>query len=154
MHAILIENDAMGWYESGPVTDVTIRNNQFIECGYNSAPDSYAIKINPENRELVKNYYVHRNIRIENNTFKLLDYPLLSAKSTNGLTFINNKIEKSDFMPSGKSRPAFNFLACTGVLIKGNQFGGIEKPEIRLKEMLKKDIKSDIKFESPVTVKN
>lgn len=149
MHAILIENDAMGWYESGPVTDVTIRNNQFIECGFNSAPDSYAIKINPENRELVKKYYVHRNIRIENNTFKLYDYPLLSAKSTNGLTFINNKIEKSDFMPSGKNRPAFNFLACTGVQIKGNQFGA-EKPEIRLKEMFKDDIKSDIKFEIPV----
>jgi polygalacturonase len=144
MHAILIENDAMGWYESGPVTDVTIRNNQFIECGFNSAPDSYAIKINPENREFVKNYYVHRNIRIENNTFKQYDYPLLSAKSTKGLTFINNKIEKSDFMPSGKIRPAFNFLACTGVLIKGNQFGA-EKPVIELKEMLKGDIKSDIK---------
>jgi hypothetical protein len=145
MHAILIENDAMGWYESGPVTDVTIRNNQFIECGFNSAPDSYAIKINPENRELVKNYYVHRNIRIENNTFKLFDYPLLSAKSTNGLSFINNKIEKSDFMPAGKKRPAFNFFACTAVKIKGNQFG-VEKPEIALKEMFERDIKSDIKL--------
>lgn len=144
MHAILIENDAMGWYESGPVTDVTIRNNQFIECGFNSAPDGYAIKINPENRELVKNYYVHRNIKIENNTFKLYDYPILSAKSTSGLTFINNKIEKSDFMPSGKPRPAFNFLACTGVLIRGNKFGA-EKPQIQLKEMVKSDIKSDIK---------
>jgi len=145
MHAILIENDAMGWYESGPVTDVTIRNNQFIECGFNSAPDSYAIKINPESRELLKNYYVHRNIRIENNTFKLFDSPLLSAKSTSGLSFINNKIENSDFMPAGKKRPAFNFLACTGVLIKGNQFGA-EKPEIALKEMFEHDIKSDIRF--------
>ena len=146
MHAILIENDAMGWYESGPVADVTIRNNQFIECGFNSGADNYAIKINPENSEWVKNYYVHRNIRIENNTFRQYDYPVLSAKSTKGLSFIYNRIEKSDFMPAGKTHPAFNFLACTGVQIKGNQFGN-EKPAIQLKDMIKGDIKSDIPFE-------
>jgi len=50
MHAILIENDASGWYESGAVTDLTIRNNQFIECGFNSAPDNYVISINPQNQ--------------------------------------------------------------------------------------------------------
>ncbi|WP_175635892.1 right-handed parallel beta-helix repeat-containing protein [Pedobacter ghigonis] len=149
MHAILIENDAMGWYESGPVADVTIRNNQFIECGFNSGSDNYAIKINPENIEWVKNYYVHRNIRIENNTFRQYDYPVLSAKSTKGLSFINNKIEKSDFMPAGKVRAALNFWGCSGVLIKGNQFGN-EKPTIQLKDMVKADIKSDIQFEIPV----
>ncbi len=144
MHAILIENDAEGWYESGPVSDVTIRNNQFIECGYNSVPNNYIINIHPENHKLVPDYYVHKNIRIENNTFKVYDYPLLAARSTQGLTFANNKIEKSDFMPSGSPRAAFNFLACTGVIIKGNQFGA-GKPEIELKDMAKKDIKSDIK---------
>lgn len=144
MHAILIEDDAEGWYESGPVSDVTIRKNQFIECGYNSAPNNYVININPENHQLIPNYYVHKNIRIENNIFKVYDYPLLAAKSTQGLTFLNNKIEKSDFMPSGSLRAAFNFLACTAVIIKGNQFG-TEKPEVELKNMAKKNIKSDIK---------
>lgn len=49
-------------------------------------------------------------------------------------------------MPSGKVRQAFNFLACTGVQIKGNRFGA-EKLTIQLKDMVKGDIRSDIKFE-------
>ncbi|WP_316816682.1 right-handed parallel beta-helix repeat-containing protein [Pedobacter nyackensis] len=142
MHAILIENDAEGWYESGPVNDVTIRNNQFIECGFNSAPNNYVININPQNHQLVPGYYVHKNIRIENNTFKVYDYPLLSARSTKGLSFINNKVEQSDFMPKGNARPAFNLIACTGVVIKGNKFD-IEKPTIKLDKMDGKDFKSD-----------
>lgn len=144
MHAILIENDAMGWYESGPVSDVTIRNNQFIACGFNSAPESYAIKINPENSERVKNYYVHQNIRIENNSFKQIDAPVLSAKSTKGLLFAHNKIEKLNAAAKGKGLPAFNFIACTDVQISGNEFTG-EEPAIQLKEMEKGAIKSDIK---------
>nr|WP_199081350.1 right-handed parallel beta-helix repeat-containing protein [Pedobacter sp. ASV19] len=141
MHAILIENDASGWYESGPVNDVTIRNNQFIECGYNSAPNNYVININPQNHQLVPKYYVHKNILIENNTFKVYDYPILSARSTNGLTFINNKIEKSDFMPAGQKRAGFSLTACTGVKIKGNRFE-TEKPVIQLEKMDKSDIKT------------
>lgn len=148
MHAILIENDAMGWYESGPVSDVTIRNNQFIACGYNSAPESYAIKINPENSERIKNYYVHKNIRIVNNFFKLEASPLLSAKSTMGLLVANNRVEKSNSASGGEVRPAFNLIDCTRVEIKGNKFEG-DKPEIRVRGMAKEDMKSDIKFEIP-----
>jgi hypothetical protein len=128
------------------VSDVTIRNNQFIACGFNSAPESYAIKINPENSERVKNYYVHQNIRIENNSFKQIDSPVLSAKSTKGLFFVHNKIYKSDAAAKSKGLAAFNFIACTGVQIIGNEFHD-EEPVIQLKEMGKVAIKSDIKFE-------
>lgn len=128
MHAILIENDASGWYESGAVTDLTIRNNQFIECGFNSAPDNYIISINPQDKEPLSGYYVHRNIRIENNLFKVYDSPLLSARSTNGLTFKNNKIENSDFLPATKTKPAFNFVGCKGVKLSGNQFYKVIPP--------------------------
>jgi hypothetical protein len=144
MHAILIANDASDWYESGPVTDVTIRNNQFIECGFNSFPDNYIIKIDPQNHQLVPKYYVHKNIRIENNIFKVYDYPLLSARSTNGVIFVNNKIEKSDFLPAGKYRPAFDFTACTQVKIAGNDFYKDAQPQIKTSLMAKSDIKSDI----------
>lgn len=144
MHAILIENDASGWYESGPVTDVTIRNNQFIECGYNSSPDNYIIKINPEAHEWVRGYYVHRNIKIENNYFKVYDYPVLRAYNTKGLVFMNNSIERSYFMVPGKDRPAISLRACTGVVIKGNVFDGF-RPTLHTEEMTKADIRSDIK---------
>ncbi|SDF50585.1 Right handed beta helix region [Mucilaginibacter pineti] len=147
MQAILIENDASGWYESGPVTDVTIRNNQFIECGYNSSPDNYIISINPQNHQPVPKYYVHKNIRIENNIFKVYDYPVLSARSTNGLYFINNEIVKSDFMQPGKKRPAFNFITCTKVKIANNKFREKGACDISVNQMVKGDIQSDIKYQ-------
>lgn len=84
MQAILIANDASSWYESGPVQDVTIRRNVFTECGYNSMPGNYVIAIAPENHERVKGYKVHRNIRIEENTFRIFDDAVLSARSTDG----------------------------------------------------------------------
>lgn len=52
MHAILIADDVSSWYEPGPVRDVTICNNQFIECGYNSFPGNYIIGIHPEAHRL------------------------------------------------------------------------------------------------------
>jgi len=146
MHAILIADDASSWYESGPVMDVTIRNNQFIECGYNSFPDNYIINIDPQAHQLIPGYYVHKNIRIENNIFKVYDYPVLAAKSTNGLLFAGNTIEKSDFMKAGNKRPAMLLTACTGVKISDNQFEE-GQPEIELHKMTKKDIQSDMDFE-------
>ncbi len=61
MSGILIADDAASWYESGPVRDVTIRGNAFMNC------DGYAVLVTPE----VKSYEapVHENILIENNLF-------------------------------------------------------------------------------------
>ncbi|HEY4291190.1 MAG TPA: glycoside hydrolase N-terminal domain-containing protein [Puia sp.] len=115
MQAILIADDAKSWYESGPVRDVVIRRNRFEECGYNSAPDNYTIAIVPETSELVPGYAVHRNIRIEDNVFKVYDYPVLKARSVDGLTFLHNTILSSSFLPAGQKRPRVLLTACTHV---------------------------------------
>jgi len=143
--AILIADDASSWYESGPVTDVTIRNNQFIECGYNSFPDNYIIKIDPQAHQLIHGYFVHKNIRIENNIFKIYDYPALSAKSVNGLVFAGNTIQKSGFMKPGKKRPAILLIACNAVKIFDNNFEH-QRPEVELHKMKKNNVKSDLDF--------
>ncbi|WP_316748742.1 right-handed parallel beta-helix repeat-containing protein [Pedobacter gandavensis] len=147
MHAILIENDALGWFESGPVTDVTISNNEFEDCGYNSYPDNYVINIFPQNRELVPGYWVHKNIRIMNNTFKVYDDPILAARSTNGLIFKGNKVIQTNFMKRGDKRPAILLTADTKVILKDNDFGSEKSPLVLLRDMKKTDIKSDLKFE-------
>ena len=49
MSAILIEGDAEGWYESGPVKDVLIENNTFIDCAYNGGPENAVIALHPSN---------------------------------------------------------------------------------------------------------
>lgn len=59
MPGILIEGDASGWHESGPIRDMTIQNNTFIGQG---------IDINPRVEKGDAPY--HKNIRILNNTFK------------------------------------------------------------------------------------
>lgn len=122
MHAILIANDASSWYESGAVTDVTIRNNVFEDCAYIQTPGNYIIAIAPENHELTENAFVHRNIRIENNLFKSWDDPVLSARSVERLIFTGNKFIRTNFFPSGKSRPAFNLVACSKVKMMNNSF--------------------------------
>jgi len=147
MHAILIANDASGWFESGPVHDVTIRNNLFVNCGYNYAPNNYAIAIAPENHQWVNGYYVHRNIRIEGNTFKVYDAPLLTAKSTAGLSFVNNSVVRSEFggLPQG-NRPGFNLNHCRNVTIIGNAWEMPGEPVISTIQMKIKDIKTELEI--------
>ena len=95
MSAILIESDAEGWFESGPVKDVLIKNNTFIDCAYQGGPGNAIIALNPSNTLIDSNKPVHRNIRIIDNLFKTFDYPVLYAKSTQGILFQGNKIERT-----------------------------------------------------------
>ena len=92
MTAILIEGDALDWFESGPVTDVTIRRNTFTDCAFHGGPNHATIAINPSNTKVGPEYPVHRNIRITDNTFNIFYGPALSAKSVRGLTFKRNSV--------------------------------------------------------------
>lgn len=82
MSGILIADDARSWFESGMARDVTIRNNNFIECG------GPVILIAPENDR--NEGYVHRNIAITNNRFQLIGADAVSAKSVDGLKITDN----------------------------------------------------------------
>jgi hypothetical protein len=142
MHAILIANDAASWFESGAVSNVIVRNNTFEECAYNSGT---IINIAPENHQLVAGYYVHKNIRIQNNTFKIFDKPILSARSVNGLFFLNNTINSSNLLAMGANENAFTLTACKNVVIKNNTFTTVWKPIITISNMAKQQIKTDVK---------
>jgi hypothetical protein len=125
------------------VQDVTIRNNTFTECGYNSAPGNYIIAIAPENHQLVPGYMVHRNIRIENNMFTIYDYPVLTARSVDNLIFTGNKIVMTSSAEQGIPRPGFELTACKKVVIVKNIFKGYTDPAIHFRKMDKKEIKSE-----------
>lgn len=84
MSAVLMADDARGWYESGPVADVTVTGNVFVECG------SPVISVAPEvDRHAGP---VHRNIRIEGNTFVMAGGLAVGARATDGLSFRGNSI--------------------------------------------------------------
>lgn len=85
MPAILVEDDAAGWFESGPVHYMLISRNLFEEGG------GYAIQFNPQNK--VDDGPVHRNIRIENNAFHLRQVPAISLKSVDHVSLLGNSFE-------------------------------------------------------------
>ncbi|MGM9803177.1 MAG: right-handed parallel beta-helix repeat-containing protein [Muribaculaceae bacterium] len=121
MSAILIEGDAEGWYESGPVNDVLIENNTFKGCAYNGGPGGAVIALHPSNTIIDASRPVHRNVRIVGNTFCTFGNALLYAKSTQGLVFKNNNVTYTDNV---KQNPATLFIlnGCKDVKIANNKY--------------------------------
>ncbi|MDR1121049.1 MAG: right-handed parallel beta-helix repeat-containing protein [Dysgonamonadaceae bacterium] len=153
MYAIQIAADANSWYESGAVQDVVIRHNTFEACGYNlyGGNNHYAIAIEPENHKRVKNHWVHRNIYIRDNVFKVYDnHPVIRARSVENLDFGNNTIENIPLIPllkeQGEGRgnnAAFLFDNCTRIRIHDNTYK-LPNTNIGIKciNMRKSDIKN------------
>jgi hypothetical protein len=102
MSAILIEDDAEGWFESGPVRDMLIRGNTFLGCG---------IDINPQTRSAKPEEPVHENIRITDNWF---DGAGVSAKSVKGLSVTGNR------SPGGTIQIRLD-PTCTGTKVEDNE---------------------------------
>jgi hypothetical protein len=121
MSAILVANDAVSWYESGRVEDLTVHGNRFIDCG---SRELSVIAIVPENEDIDPDAPVHSNIRIEDNVFEIFEARILDAKSTHSLTFRNNEIS-APFGYNGFTNvgEAIRLTACSEVNIEGNRFG-------------------------------
>lgn len=115
MSGVLVSDDARGWYESGPVRDVTIRRNLFMECG------SPVIAVMPENDRYEG--AVHRNVRIEANRFVIRQgSEAVSARATDGLIIRDNYIS---VVGDGSVSPDAFFRTedCKDVTISGNRCG-------------------------------
>lgn len=143
--AILIAGDANAWYESGAVTDVTIRRNTFrYPC--NSSPYQFCeavISIFPEIPTPDRRYPYHRNIRITDNTFHLFDYPVLFARSVEGLSFQRNTlIRDTTYQPYHSRKAGITLEYCKKVAIGENRSqGDILGRTILLKETKASDVK-------------
>ena len=101
MATIFLSNDSGDWYESGPIRNMVIRNNEFF---IKTIGDTYwdyksAVYIHPvtygsglpswENP-------IHKNITIEGNTFHMSDDTVVKAESVENLIFRNNTILRTD----------------------------------------------------------
>ena len=145
--AILIPGDANYWYESGAVKDVLICNNTFNDPCMTSMYQfcEGIISIYPEIPAPDINKPFHRNIRIENNEFHPFDYPVLYAKSVDGLSFTGNRLIRSNrFKPFHSSKSTFTLENCLNVTIAGNKMeGDILGKNIRLINTPLKQVKLD-----------
>ena len=130
-------------YESGPVKDVLIRNNTFIDCAYQGGPGNAIIALNPSNSIIDPLQPVHQNIKIINNRFLTFDYPVLFAKSTHNILFSGNTIERTYTTTTlCGNKNTFYFNGCNHITIKENQWNGwTEKPQTTIENMTKKSIK-------------
>ncbi|MEG1510095.1 MAG: right-handed parallel beta-helix repeat-containing protein, partial [Clostridia bacterium] len=105
MSAILVSDDAKSWYESGFATDVTIQNNEFIDC------KETIINILPEAHTLTDKPTVHKNIKVLNNKFVTNHSQIANVVRTDGFIFENNTIISS-------KPPKFNVVDSKNVQIE------------------------------------
>jgi len=117
MASIYISSDAYQWYESGPVTDVTIRGNHFTN------PAGPAIFVEPTNRETDPETPVHRNLAVTQNTFDIPDITVVNAKSVAGFHFTTNTIRRLDGPDHPPyTSPLFVFTASTDIQLATNTY--------------------------------
>ncbi len=122
MASIYLSDDCNNWYESGHIENMLIRNNTFI---IKKAPvfrgAKPAILIEPIVPDVSKaENAVHRNIRIESNTFYLGHSNAVDALLTENLIIKNNKILNDG---AEETLMAFRVKKCRNVLIEDNHFG-------------------------------
>lgn len=142
--AILIAGDANMWYETGAVKDVTIRGNVFRAPCLTSIYQfcEAVISIFPEIPNPEPTLPYHKNITITGNEFHLFDYPIVYAKSVQGLEFSHNKLIRSnDFEPFHQRKAGLTFETCSKVKVLNNeQQGHILGTNINLIKTPKKEV--------------
>ena len=101
MATIFLSNDSNDWYESGPIRDMTIRNNTFYIKTIGDTWWDYksAVYIHPVTYGGGLPSYenpIHKNITIEGNTFNMSDDTVVKAESVENLIIRNNTIRRTD----------------------------------------------------------
>ena len=114
MPAILVSDDARGWYESGPVKDLTIRRNLFVECG------SPVIAVWPEIDRFGK--HDHSNIAIENNRFIIREGIAVDLRASENIVVRDNVFD----LAGGFTATAESLIKaenCENVTVDSNRTG-------------------------------
>lgn len=95
MASIYISNDSNLWYESGPVRDVTIRNNEFYVIDTGEGTHHPVINFDPITKGgglPDASNPIHKNVLIEKNTFHMDSDTAIKASSVENLTIKDNTI--------------------------------------------------------------
>lgn len=95
--AILFEGDGNYWWEQSGVRDVTIRNNVFENGNYGcSSWGNACIAVGSGIPDHASCRY-HKNIKVENNTFRVFDPRIVYLYCVDGFEFTpDNRIEMTD----------------------------------------------------------
>ena len=117
MASIYVSADAYQWYESGPVSDLTIRGNTFTR------PTGPVIFVEPTNQVIDPATPVHHDISVEHNSFDIGDVTIVNAKSVGGFTFTGNTVRRLDGPAHPPyACPLFVFHGSSGLRIAHNRY--------------------------------
>ena len=99
------------YLEGSAVTDLTVRNNDFVGCSYNNK--TYVIWINPANLTEVSTPY-HRNIKIYGNTFGWDTQKMVYLRAAEDVELYDNVFDNGK-APDETHKKAFVFEKCKNV---------------------------------------
>ena len=118
--AILLEGDGSYWYEQSGVRDLEISRNTFDNCNYGSPGWGRAcIAVGTGLWEDRATSRYHHNVDIHDNIFCTFDPRILNFYCTEGVRFVDNRIETTDDYPAANSNASpFIYDDCDDVEIK------------------------------------
>lgn len=101
MATIFLSNDSDDWYESGPIRDMTIRNNEFYiksigRTAWEYAPAVYVHPVTKGGGLPSAENPIHKNITIDGNIFHMDCDTVVKAESVENLTIKNNVILRTN----------------------------------------------------------
>ena len=100
------------YLEGSAVTDLTVCNNDFINCSYTK--QNYVIRINPVNLTEIKSPY-HHNIKIYGNTFRNDTKKLVYMRASENVELFDNVTDDGEKLCDGNE--AFVFDGCENVKV-------------------------------------
>jgi hypothetical protein len=155
MAGVRICGDANYWFESGPVSNVIIKNNTFEELGIGGHNPQAILQIDPViSKKYRKEGYFHRNIVFENNLIKTFDPHIIYALSVDGLVIRNNKIvQTKEYEQIFSDLCQIDIQNCTNVQIVGNEYIGDAKALISIKDVNNLTMKNQRGFEDKTVSK-
>ena len=145
MAGIRICGDANYWFESGPVSNVTIRGNTFENLGVGGHAPQAILQIDPIiGKKFREDGFYHKNIVFENNMIKTFDPLIIYALSVDGLIIRNNTIIQTKTYPQIFSDLSqFDLQNCVNVKIEKNIYKGDNEASISAMNCQKLEIESE-----------
>ena len=124
---LLMEIESEHWFESGPVADVTVRGNRFVNPNY-GVWGVAAIEFGAQSGQYAP---FERNITIENNEFHLFNIAAFRGGAIDGLKFNNNTLIRTTDYPQTQNAPmpAFSVCGSRHIEIVGNETIGVPHGE-------------------------
>jgi len=144
MASILFRGETLKWFESGPVTDVLIRNNHFSYCNHGSNEQA-VLYISPRSgKTFSQTETFDRNIRFIDNTIETFGNRIVWAERAEGLVIKNNTITQTKTVPQLRpNAPLFELSDCRNVEITGNRYIGKHSGTLKADKNSRADLRME-----------